>query len=275
MMSRLIRTVLIFMLIGTVLHVASLAAAIAFWQWRSADGEIVRTDDPRWLGHVHVEGHDRLPCLRFTSFGYSMRLMYITAAERWNDSGYRNYGEPVPTSYAEWMDSTLAKAGRRQDLISTPTSKLRMYLFDPVDGNGEVVTHVAAGWPCESLVGVLHWGDHVTGHRTFTRLYGCFIQSHAGPVATDDIYQVTHPGRQNRNNVTRIPTHPRITGWIGNGAFYGSAAWCLSFVPFALRRMMRRRRGVCVRCAYPRGTSDVCTECGEILAGVRAPRCAR
>ncbi len=35
--------------------------------------------------------------------------------------------------------------------------------------------------------------------------------------------------------------------------------------PFALRRFLRVRRGLCPKCAYPMGESSVCTECGRAL----------
>ncbi len=38
--------------------------------------------------------------------------------------------------------------------------------------------------------------------------------------------------------------------------------WLLIPGPFALRRFLRVRRGLCPKCAYPMGESSVCTECG-------------
>ncbi len=37
--------------------------------------------------------------------------------------------------------------------------------------------------------------------------------------------------------------------------------------PVALRRLIRRRRGLCPTCAYPIGESATCTECGKALPG--------
>ena len=47
-----------------------------------------------------------------------------------------------------------------------------------------------------------------------------------------------------------------------NTLFYAGVLWMLFCGPFALRRMIRRRRGRCPHCAYPIGQSPVCTECG-------------
>ena len=41
--------------------------------------------------------------------------------------------------------------------------------------------------------------------------------------------------------------------------------WLLIPGPFALRRLLRLRRGLCPKCAYPMGESGVCTECGRAL----------
>ena len=50
-----------------------------------------------------------------------------------------------------------------------------------------------------------------------------------------------------------------------NTVFYAAIIWLVILGPFALRRYLRRRRGLCPACAYPMGESDVCTECGKVL----------
>ena len=47
--------------------------------------------------------------------------------------------------------------------------------------------------------------------------------------------------------------------------FYAGLLWLLIPGPFALRRFLRVRRGLCPKCAYPMGESAVCTECGGAL----------
>ncbi len=47
---------------------------------------------------------------------------------------------------------------------------------------------------------------------------------------------------------------------------YATSLWLLIPGPFALRRFIRVKRGLCPACAYPRGESDVCSECGKALA---------
>jgi hypothetical protein len=58
------------------------------------------------------------------------------------------------------------------------------------------------------------------------------------------------------------PLYPIWPGFAINTVFYAGVLWLLFAGPFALRRRRRIRRGLCPKCAYPVGTSDVCTECG-------------
>jgi len=69
------------------------------------------------------------------------------------------------------------------------------------------------------------------------------------------------------------PSRPLWPGFAINTVFYAGVLWVLCCGPFALRRMIRRRRGQCARCAYPIGQSPVCTECGAPHASVtKQPR---
>lgn len=72
---------------------------------------------------------------------------------------------------------------------------------------------------------------------------------------------------------------PSILVWPGfaiNTAFYAAMIWMLFAVPAALRRRLRRSRGLCVKCAYDlrgRGranTNDVCPECGQAGKSLRS-----
>ncbi len=60
---------------------------------------------------------------------------------------------------------------------------------------------------------------------------------------------------------------PRIhlPGFAVNTLLYATFLWLLIPGPFVLRRFIRVKRGLCPRCAYPMGESDVCSECGKAL----------
>ncbi len=61
------------------------------------------------------------------------------------------------------------------------------------------------------------------------------------------------------------PLAPLWPGFAINTLFYAAILWLLIPGPFALRRFLRVRRGLCPKCAYPMGESAVCTECGGAL----------
>src|SRR5436190_14311759 len=62
-----------------------------------------------------------------------------------------------------------------------------------------------------------------------------------------------------------IPYRPIWPGFAINTIFYATILW-LPFAGFRfVRRRIRARRGLCPACAYPIGTSDVCTECGKAV----------
>ena len=63
-----------------------------------------------------------------------------------------------------------------------------------------------------------------------------------------------------------IPYLPLWPGFTVNTAFYAVVLYLLIPGPFVLRRFIRRRCGLCPKCAYPVGESVVCTECGRDLA---------
>ena len=61
-----------------------------------------------------------------------------------------------------------------------------------------------------------------------------------------------------------IPYELLWPGFAGNTAFYAAVLWLLIPGPFALHRLIRRRRGLCPACGYDRrhAEHEVCPECG-------------
>jgi len=57
---------------------------------------------------------------------------------------------------------------------------------------------------------------------------------------------------------------PQPTGFAINTVFYGALLWMLWLSPFVVRRVIRRKRGHCIKCGYDlRGDfSTGCPECG-------------
>ncbi len=68
-----------------------------------------------------------------------------------------------------------------------------------------------------------------------------------------------------------LPFCPIWPGFFLNTLVYAVPVAVLFLAIGAIRRLIRLRRNQCPACGYPRGTSPVCTECGEPLPGV-APK---
>jgi len=66
-----------------------------------------------------------------------------------------------------------------------------------------------------------------------------------------------------------FPVRPIWPGFAINTVFYAVMMWLLFAGPFVVRRWRRIRRGLCPKCAYPVGSSEVCTECGAIHSHLR------
>jgi hypothetical protein len=72
----------------------------------------------------------------------------------------------------------------------------------------------------------------------------------------------------------RLPLRPIWPGFAINTLFYAAILWLLFAAPGSVRRWRRIRRGLCVKCAYPVGTSEVCTECGTAIRPGGAAECS-
>ena len=63
---------------------------------------------------------------------------------------------------------------------------------------------------------------------------------------------------------TLLSLRPIWSGFAINTIFYAAILWLLTLGPFTARRMIRRKRGLCIKCGYDlRGDfSSGCPECG-------------
>ena len=110
-------------------------------------------------------------------------------------------------------------------------------------GIGQLRATIDAGWPCYCLRSSDAWST--TG----------------GGLKRECAWVLT---TRNWEDIA-LPLCPIRLGFIINTLFYVLLLWLLFFAPFAARRMLRRRRGLCEMCAYPVGASPVCTECGAAV----------
>lgn len=113
----------------------------------------------------------------------------------------------------------------------------------------------ARGWPLRSFL-----ARYVNEPR--------FIyDSHLNVFDGLPVYRVQTPHFMDREFIA-LPLTPIWSGFIVNTLFYAVILWLLIPGPFTLRRLIRRKRGLCVKCAYDlRGTEhEACPECGEEMA---------
>ncbi len=69
-----------------------------------------------------------------------------------------------------------------------------------------------------------------------------------------------------------LPIVPVWPGFAINTVFYAAILWLLFAAPGWARRRIRVARRQCPACAYPIGSSDVCTECGGPVSGTAQRR---
>lgn len=85
--------------------------------------------------------------------------------------------------------------------------------------------------------------------------------------ALNSVYQRGIELRTRRDQYDRppvLPLRPVWGGLVGDAAVFGAVWWGVRTAPGA-RRRWREGRGRCGACGYPRGASEVCTECGARL----------
>jgi hypothetical protein len=114
---------------------------------------------------------------------------------------------------------------------------------------------VANGWPLLSLRGTC------LVDITLGRTDAVAFRNVHGMLPTLDDEQWGVPG-------TMYPYAPIWSGLLLNTLLYASSLWMLCqfmVLPLRFRRRLRLRRGLCPHCAYPIGSSPLCTECGKPL----------
>ncbi len=137
---------------------------------------------------------------------------------------------------------TMARGNARPPERVTPPYVMTAASSGPQFGREVVLAHKAFileaefGWPLRSF----GWTMVTSG-----------TYSHRSPT-------ITLSGRV-------LPLLPMWIGFAVNTLFYPVVLWLLIPGPFVLRRFIRVRHGLCTACAYPRGESDVCSECGKAV----------
>jgi hypothetical protein len=227
-MRRRLLIIAIFLLAGAVTNVA---VAWGFWQWGERPAGGIAGD--RAMRRAEVEPAD---------------------VERWRRRA--SAGWPAEPRHAQ----TAEHLGLRfRDLFLRPASCVVLM----VDGRRPVarpnyrVEMVACGWPLAALQ-IEHWYLFESGVWA-SRTSGWTVGRFELPIRGSWGWDVKR---------LELPRRPLWPGFASNTVFYATILWLLACGPFALRRFVRVRRGLCPACAYPMGESATCTECGKALPGV-------
>jgi len=160
------------------------------------------------------------------------------------------YQSAMSTTFAcYWWKDNLGR-GTEND----PAALLPHWAADMAQPNGDMPSSFgggflqggwlhASGWPCRSFY-VRIENTSALGVRV---QYGMAV------------------GPRLQNGHGYLPLGPIWPGFVMNSLIYGGVLWVMWAGLLALRRMIRRQRGQCPACAYPIGTSGVCTECGAAV----------
>ncbi len=147
---------------------------------------------------------------------------------------------PPPSSESSWRGFGV---DIRQTVSWSPT---------PKEGKGSSgisgwfqVDIYRAGWPFRSMVGDERRGPAPLGGSEQSRI-------------------VSFGPQWSNRGLRSLPLHPIWPGFAINTIFYAAILWLLTFGPFTVRRMIRRKRGHCIKCGYDLGHADhrACPECG-------------
>ncbi len=158
--------------------------------------------------------------------------------------------------------------------ISTPTHRaLRVYLVDLFPEEEAKVAGNRYDGPTVTLTLLHPWGAGVGRVSTFPHIFvesGWPTRSREGSMLPDgslvESYLLTQ-ANVGPVDYRLLPLRPTWPGFGINTLFYAAILWLLIPGPFALRRLIRSRRGLCPSWAYPMGGAAVCTECGKALPG--------
>ncbi len=127
------------------------------------------------------------------------------------------------------------------------------------------VQEVRSGWPLRSLSVTARmeedWDDDV-------------ITEFAGENNGWDTREIQKLIGTNFDSALIASTRPRVLpkqaiwpGFVASAAFWSCAIGALVLAPSAIRRVLRRHRGLCVKCAYDVRGVSTCPECGSPICG--------
>jgi len=187
---------------------------------------------------------------RFSSAAFDRSINSLREARGWAvDKGI---ADPLITSYyglgIHWV------------VVNKQVSTTLMYgVQEPVYDYAGMEVH--AGWPFVAMY-EQSWIDDTT-NPSYKRIYRTSVGLQSEATGYGAAIAPLRP----------LPLYPALPGFLINTVFYAALLWLLALAPFTARRIIRRKRGHCIKCGYDlRGTEhERCPECGyELIARTKS-----
>jgi hypothetical protein len=253
---RIALRVVVFLLLGTIVNVA-VAWGCSWFQLPTYTGSVVTPLDEFWPEHLILRDEyvGRHAGMQWSGFGLSEVDLHILTYSEWL-SAYETRDVPLTAEeLAEQLDIY-------HENVMVQNVEQGIELRQQLHGirrkaNRTLELRVAAGWPMRSVQGLVPAGTPSLGSRAIE----LYPDGRAFCVAR------TMGGKQ---FVRALPYKPLVLGFAVNAAFYAAILGLLFAAPGRVRRRRRSKRGLCPKCAYPAGASEVCTECGASLKPKRS-----
>ena len=188
-------------------------------------------------------------CTRYSNFNINEEVSDAHVVAMLAERGSPEVQYPVDSYTMRGFGIKMLECTASED-ESGPTNFAGLFLFD-------------SGWPTHCLRAEWLTSGHTSGR---------------GKIEIEQRYGFS-TGRSPRDGQPiyddfTLPTHPLWPGFAVNTAFYGALFAFLWFAPGVVRRRVRRRRGQCPACGYPRPPqpphdisidTNTCSECGAAL----------
>ena len=239
-MKRCLTKLVVFLLLGAIVNVAVAWGCAAWMPLVSIPGGVqnylVSQDEALWWARWVPNGFISRPVVSSRASTWGLRAAYVSA-------------ERADRSITLTTDATGLVTG-----ITGAPAPNPVY-FDHV-------MFIRSGWPLSAFQGA-RW-IMGKGQRGQPRLAAALEIPPASGSATM-VNAVAYDRPSARGGEYRIiPTAVMPIGFAVNTLIYGVLLWLLALGSFAMRRHIRRKRGLCLRCGYDlRGAEhDVCPECG-------------
>ena len=173
----------------------------------------------------------------------------------------------APKATAVWRssgfgcDSLLILGDRSGEAVFRDDASGQVTFNASVIAKMDRTTTVRSGWPWRSVAGE-RW-DLGISLATPIPMLGHKVTTWRDADVETAAVSFDRPAWFGGSSFRLLPFRPIWSGFGVNTVFYAAILW----LPFALRRLIRRRRGLCPACGYPMGESATCTECGKALPG--------